>query len=116
MPTKEPTPPPPTDTEVPPLTYGQYLELAACYAEFRGADPNDRPDWRTEMVRAKVFVQKLMEIWDKRSKKMGIQNLPTSPIPPLRCENHFLDCEKANTRPTSPPPPKRKGTYETDYR
>ncbi len=77
MPTKEPIPPPPptpTDTPVPPLTQDQQLELAACYAEIR----------RIEMVVAKIFVQRLMTIWARRSKKAAQLNPPTSPPPPRK--------------------------------
>jgi hypothetical protein len=88
MPTKEPIPPPPppapTDTAVPPLTDDQQLELAACYAELYGAHPEDRQDWRSEMVSAKGWVRELMLIWAKRAKRSTKQNPPTSPPPPRK--------------------------------
>ena len=51
---------------IPRLTDDQKLELAACYAEYCGVDPQDRSEWRTEMVGAKKFVRELMAIWRKR--------------------------------------------------
>jgi hypothetical protein len=50
------------------LTYEQRLELAACYAEYCGLDPQDKGDWRSEMVGAKKFIRELMAIWKKREK------------------------------------------------
>lgn len=55
-------------TAIPRLTEEQRLELAACYAEYCGVDPQDRGEWRTEMVGAKKFVRELMTIWQKREK------------------------------------------------
>ncbi len=55
--------------DLPELTEDQKLELAACYAEYCGVDPNDRSEWRTEMVGAKRFVRELMKIWKDRSKR-----------------------------------------------
>ena len=81
---EEPNPPAPTDTAAPPLTDDQRLELAACYAEWCGVDPEDRQDWRTEMVVAKKWVSQLMTIWARRSKKATKQNPPTSPPPPRK--------------------------------
>ncbi len=52
-----------------PLTDDQRLELAACYAEWVGVDPEDRQDWRTEMVVAKKWVRQLMTIWARRAKR-----------------------------------------------
>lgn len=52
-----------------PLTDDQRLELAACYAEWCGVDPEDRQDWRTEMVCAKKWVRQLMTIWARRAKR-----------------------------------------------
>lgn len=52
-----------------PLSDEQRLELAACYAEYCGVDPDDLEDWRSEMPGAKKFVRELMVIWKKRSKK-----------------------------------------------
>jgi hypothetical protein len=51
------------------LTEEQRLELAACYAEYCGVDPQDRSEWRTEMVGAKKFLRELMVIWRKREKR-----------------------------------------------
>lgn len=56
-------------TAIPRLTDEQRLELAACYAEYCGVDPQDRSEWRTEMVGAKKFVRELMAIWRKRESK-----------------------------------------------
>lgn len=56
------------------LTDDQRLELAACYAELCGADPDYRDDWRSEMVKAKRQVSELMAIWDKRAKKAKAAN------------------------------------------
>lgn len=55
-------------TAIPRLTDEQRLELAACYAEYCGVDPQDRSEWKTEMVGAKKFVRELMAIWRKREK------------------------------------------------
>lgn len=52
-----------------PLSGEQKLELAACYAEYCGVDPDDLEEWRSEMVGAKKFVRELMAIWKSRSKK-----------------------------------------------
>lgn len=52
-----------------PLTAEQQLELAACYAEWCGADPETRSDWRTEMVSAKRHVREWMTIWAKRARR-----------------------------------------------
>lgn len=46
----------------------QRLELAACYAEYCGVDPQNRSEWRTEMVGAKNFVRELMTVWRRREK------------------------------------------------
>ena len=53
-------------TAIPRLTDEQRLELAGCYAEYCGVDPQDREEWRSEMVGAKKFVRELMAIWRKR--------------------------------------------------
>lgn len=50
------------------LTDEQRLELAACYAEYCGVDPEDKADWRHEMVGAKKFVREVLMIWKKREK------------------------------------------------
>ncbi len=51
------------------LTQEQLNELAACYAEYCGVDPQDKDEWRSEMVGAKKFVRELMAIWRKRESK-----------------------------------------------
>jgi hypothetical protein len=85
MPTKEPVPPPPpTGDVIPPLTDDQRLELAACYAEWCGVDPENGQDWRTEMVVAKKWVRQLMTIWARRARKRKTSNIPTSPPPPRK--------------------------------
>ena len=55
-------------TAIPKLTDEQRLELAACYAEYCGVDPQNRSEWRTEMVGAKNFVRELMTVWRRREK------------------------------------------------
>jgi len=65
MSNKKTTPPP----VVPKLTDDQRLELARCFAMYCGVDPQDRSEWRTEMVGAKKFVRELMAIWRKRESK-----------------------------------------------
>jgi hypothetical protein len=55
----------------PRLTDEQRLELAACYAEYCGVDPQDKDDWRTEMVGAKKFVRELMAIWRRRNNQIN---------------------------------------------
>ena len=52
--------------KIPRLTDEQRLELAACYAEYCGVDPQEKNEWRSEMVGAKKFVRELMAIWRKR--------------------------------------------------
>ena len=52
-----------------PLSLEQKLELAECYAEYCGVDPDDREEWRSEMVSAKKFVRELMAIWKRRTRK-----------------------------------------------
>ncbi len=88
MPTKQPTPPPPppapTDTEVPPLTEDQCLELAACCAELLRVYDEKSQGWINDMVLGKVWVGKLMLIWSERAKRSTKQNPPTSPPPPRK--------------------------------
>jgi hypothetical protein len=54
---------------VPELTDEQKLELAACFAEYCGVDPDDRDEWRTEMVGAKKYIREIMSFWRKRRER-----------------------------------------------
>ncbi len=40
--------------------------VGSVLAEYCGVDPQDRSEWRTEMVGAKKFVRELITIWRKR--------------------------------------------------
>ena len=51
------------------LTHEQQLELAACYCEWCGVDPEDRDEWRREMVTAKRHIREWMVFWRKRKKR-----------------------------------------------
>jgi hypothetical protein len=54
------------DRNIERLTQEQLQELAACYAEYCGVDPQDKDEWRSEMVGAKKFFRELMVFWRKR--------------------------------------------------
>jgi hypothetical protein len=50
---------------VPQLTDDQRLELARCFALYFGCDPQDKDDWRSEMVSAKKYVRDALKFWGK---------------------------------------------------
>lgn len=62
---------------VKPLDEDQRLELAACYAEHCGVDPDNREEWRSEMVCAKRFVREVLSFWHKRQKRKAADS-PTA--------------------------------------
>ena len=62
MSVEEKSTPPPV---VPKLTEDQRLELARCFALYCGCDPQDKDDFRREMVSAKKYVREVLRFWGK---------------------------------------------------
>ncbi len=52
------------------LTKEQRLKLAECYAEYCGVEPHDE-NWQKEMIGSKKFIDELLAIWNKRSRRFN---------------------------------------------